>query len=306
MDDKNTTEFCDKLAKASFSEMEAVGKTAHKSGLFAGLSSAEQATVVAATGAELGIPPMASLRGISIVDGKIIMSADMMAAIVWRNLPGAILEVVSTSDEECTVSAARPGRPPITIQWTIADADKAGLTAMKRTKDGREYKSTWHKFPRAMLRARAITEAMRTVFPDQLFGVYAHEEDWREDKADFEAEPTPLAPLVDAKPKPILKSKPKPTTAEPVRVEATVEPPPSRPTPEEQRDWMAEAIERCESMADLEKLGAQIKGMALPQDYVAGLRSAYAIKKSMLNIELKRKNAKELDFSDAEEFDRDL
>jgi hypothetical protein len=52
------------------------------------------------------------------------------------------------------------------VSWTIKDAERAGLTS----------NPTWRKFPRQMLKARCISEAVRAIYPGVLSGLYAPEE----------------------------------------------------------------------------------------------------------------------------------
>lgn len=58
--------------------------------------------------------------------------------------------------------------------WTIAQAKSAGLTG----------KDVWKQYPRAMLRARVISEGIRTVYPGVSVGVYTVEE-----VQDFDSKP---------------------------------------------------------------------------------------------------------------------
>lgn len=125
-----------------------------------------QAMAIVMTGRELGLPPMASLRSIHIVEGKPTMSADLMAGLALSRLPGATFRVLSTTDAECVVLAGRPGQEPTEFRWTIEDARRANLTG----------KGPWKSYPRAMLRARVTSEACRATFPDVLAGVYLPEE----------------------------------------------------------------------------------------------------------------------------------
>jgi hypothetical protein len=54
----------------------------------------------------------------------------------------------------------------VTIEWTFDMAKAAGLTG----------KDIWKQYPRAMLRARVVSEGIRTVYPAVLCGMYAPEE----------------------------------------------------------------------------------------------------------------------------------
>jgi len=126
----------------------------------------EKAIAVAMAGRELGIPMMQAIRSIHIIDGKPTISADLMAALVHKRMPGARLRVTQSTNEVCSVEAGRAGEDVTVFSFTIKDATTAGLT----TKD------VWKKYPRAMLRARCISEAVRAVFPDAFVGVYTPEE----------------------------------------------------------------------------------------------------------------------------------
>jgi hypothetical protein len=85
---------------------------------------------------------------------------------VLRRVPGAVFEVSESTNDRCVVLAARPGRPEHEFAFSMEDAKAAGLTG----------KDNWKKYPRAMLRSRAITEAARAVFPDAVLGTYDPDE----------------------------------------------------------------------------------------------------------------------------------
>ena len=130
------------------------------------INTAEKALAVMQTGKELGIGAMQSLRAIHIIDGKPTMSAELIAGLVLSRIPGAMLRVVETTEERCVVHAARPGHEPTPFVFTMQDAKQAGIAS----------KDNWRKYPRAMLRSRAITEAARAIFPDATMGLYDADE----------------------------------------------------------------------------------------------------------------------------------
>ncbi len=119
-------------------------------------------------GHELGIPPMASLSKIHVIDGRPAMAAELMRATVLRE--GHEVWFEDTTTTRATVCARRKEWPEdrvTRVTWTMDDARKAGL-------DGRQ---NWRKYPRAMLKARASSEICRDVFPDVLGGIsYSIEE----------------------------------------------------------------------------------------------------------------------------------
>ena len=118
---------------------------------------------VVMAGQELGLPPMVSLRGFNVIQGKPVMSADMMGALCLRRSDVcAKLELVESTAVKATYVAQRKGGQPITMSFTIEDAKAANLTN----------KDNWRKYPAAMLRARCVAAICRAVFPDICAGLY--------------------------------------------------------------------------------------------------------------------------------------
>lgn len=130
------------------------------------INTPEKAITIMLAGRELGIGPMQAIRSIHVIDGKPVLSADLMAGLVHQRVRGALLRVVESTNEICTIDAARPGQEPTRFEFSIEDAKAAGLTG----------KDNWKKYPRAMLRARCIAEAARAVFPDAVAGAYVEDE----------------------------------------------------------------------------------------------------------------------------------
>lgn len=71
------------------------------------------------------------------------------------------------TDIECTGVFSHPNGGSLTLTWTIEQARSIGLVKPN---------SGWTKYPRAMLRARCLSEGIRTVFPGCLGNMYAPEE----------------------------------------------------------------------------------------------------------------------------------
>jgi len=130
------------------------------------LDTGNKALAVMIAGRELGVPPMQAVRGIYVVDGKPSLSAELMLALAYQNLPGFKFEVVVSTTELCKVRATRPGGEPAEIAFSIQDAARAGLTAGYN----------WKKYPAQMLRARATSAVLRVTAPDAIRGVYTPEE----------------------------------------------------------------------------------------------------------------------------------
>lgn len=126
----------------------------------------EKALAIALKGRELGLPMMQSITSIHVIDGKPSISAELMAALVFQRLPGAVLQCVETSNLKATYEAGRPGQKLLRMSFTMDDAKSAGVTG----------KDNWRKYPAAMLRARCCSAICRVVFPDAIMGVYTPDE----------------------------------------------------------------------------------------------------------------------------------
>lgn len=118
-------------------------------------------------GQELGLPPMASLRAIHVIDGKPVLAADGMVAAVLGSGKCVYFERVEESDTAVTYETLRVGATkPRRCTWTLEMAKKAGL----------HLKDNWRTYLRAMLASRAKSELARDVYPDVLAGCYTDEE----------------------------------------------------------------------------------------------------------------------------------
>ena len=124
------------------------------------------------TGREMGIGPMQSLRQIHMIDGRPAFSADLMMAKMRAG--GVTVVESSVNDERAYIKAKRKDTgEEAEVEWTKADAEKAGLTGKKN----------WKTYPADMLWARAVGRLARRLGSDLLGGlVYAKEEveDWEE------------------------------------------------------------------------------------------------------------------------------
>ncbi len=120
-----------------------------------------KAMMVSLKGRELGIPVMQSFSHIHIIKGKPTLSAELMMTLIYREHPRAEINFILLTNDCCKIKAKRPGGSFVEFEFSIDDAKRAGLV-----KDG----SGWTKYPRAMLRSRAVSEMARTLFPDALAG----------------------------------------------------------------------------------------------------------------------------------------
>lgn len=118
-------------------------------------------------GQEMGLSPMASLRSFHVIEGKTVLGADGMVALVLGSGKAEYFERVEESDTSVTYETKRVGAlKPRRCTWTLQMAKAAALNA----------KDNWRLYPRAMLASRAKSELARDVYPDVLAGCYTEDE----------------------------------------------------------------------------------------------------------------------------------
>ena len=122
----------------------------------------EQAFLIMATGAELGIPATTALRSIRVQQGKPTLSADLLRSLVLRSPACEYFRCTESTDTKSTWATKRKNHPEESLTWTTADADRAGLLG----------KETYKKYPRQLLNARCSAELARRAYPDVVLGVY--------------------------------------------------------------------------------------------------------------------------------------
>jgi len=158
-----------------------LGKMIAQSGLF-GVKSPDQAAILALEAYHQQRPVTELARRYHVIEGKLSMRSDAMQAEFQADR-GRILWL-ETTREACRAEFSHPdyAPEPVLVEVTFAELDKVGVT---RGKNG--VKDNWRKFPRQMLRARAISEGVRMVHPGIVVGVYSPEE-----VSDFDLREVPL------------------------------------------------------------------------------------------------------------------
>lgn len=143
-------------------------------------------------GQELGLSPMAAIRGIHIIEGKPVLAADTMVALVLRSGLAEYFACIEDTDSSVTYETKRKGSPVAQkLSWTVADTKRAGL----------QLKDNWRTFPRSMMKARAKAALARDVYPDILAGCYDPDEiqvPVREQARPVVAAPIAAEPVEDA------------------------------------------------------------------------------------------------------------
>lgn len=164
-----------------------------------GVESAEDAFARIMTGRSLGMPTMAALRGVYVIEGKPALDAKTkMGVLLSRTDVIEYFRLIETTDEKATYVAKRRGQPEIPFTFTIQMAQAAGL--LDRGKDEAAKKaSNWTRHRAAMLRARASSQLADIVAPDLTLGLSTREE-LEDERGGGEGAPAAAKPPVQAAP----------------------------------------------------------------------------------------------------------
>ena len=151
----------------SFDEIVRIGQAFSASGYFSDAKDAAQAIVKIMAGREMGFGAFASMNGISIIQGKPAVGANLMAAAVKAH-PRYDYRVKALTDAEATIEFYQDGKPLGESSFTAEDAKTAQLAG----------RGNWKTYPRNMLFARAMSNGVRWYVPDVFSGnaVYVPEE----------------------------------------------------------------------------------------------------------------------------------
>lgn len=133
----------------------------------------EEATIAMIFGMEVGLPPIASLQNIAVVNGQPSIWGDAQLALVrssglLKEYKQEYIGTEGTDNFKCIVTVSRSDTgDSIKSEFSVADAKKAGLWG----KIG-----TWSTHPKRMLMYKARAFALRDLFSDILKGLHSVEE----------------------------------------------------------------------------------------------------------------------------------
>lgn len=132
-----------------------LGDVLAKSGYFSDSTQAAQAVVKVMAGQELGFGPVTSMTGIHIIQGKVALGSNILAAAIKRS--GRYNYLVQKLDNDgCTIEFYENGKAIGKSEFTKADAQSAGVLG----------KDNWKKFPRNMYFSRALSNGQKWFCPD--------------------------------------------------------------------------------------------------------------------------------------------
>jgi hypothetical protein len=146
-----------------YADMERMADCIAKSGLF-GVKTQVQALALMLIAQSEGLHPVTAARDYHVIQGRPTLKADTMLARFQA--AGGTVKWNAYTDKAVSATFSHPHGGSVMIEWTIDQAKAAKLTG----------KDVWQQYPRAMLRARVISEGIRTVYPGVLAGMYTPEE----------------------------------------------------------------------------------------------------------------------------------
>ena len=155
------------LDPRSMKEARALATDMHASRLFSAYGNPQSVLATVLAGRELGFQAMASLRAFHVIQGKSVLSAEAIRALVLRSGKAKYFRCTERTPTRATFETKRGDDPPLTLSYTIEEAQTAGTA-----KAG----SGYTKNPADMLVARASAKLARLVYPDVTNGMYAAEE----------------------------------------------------------------------------------------------------------------------------------
>jgi hypothetical protein len=150
-------------------ELQTAANAMHASGYFGDVKSQAQAMVKVLAGAEIGLPPFASMTGIHVVNGKPVIGSNLIATLV-KNDPRYDYRVKQADDTACVIQWYEGGKLVGESSFTRQEAAAGNVDkSWDKDKSAWKEKATWKAFPSDMLFARAISRGARRYAPG-IFG----------------------------------------------------------------------------------------------------------------------------------------
>jgi len=163
-------------------DIQTMAEVAAKSKMF-GFKSTEEAMAIMLLCQAENLHPAIAMRDFHVIQGRPALKADAMLAR-FQQAGGAVKWEVYT-DEQVTGIFSHPQGGTLEVSWLLSKAKLIGIAN----------KDNWKNYPRAMLRARCISEGIRAVYPGCVVGVYTPEETENFSPPRQDQAPLPQAPV---------------------------------------------------------------------------------------------------------------
>jgi hypothetical protein len=141
-----------------YSDLKAIAKDFHESGFFQSIKNPQQALVTIMAGREMGMGPFEAMSNVYVIQGRPAYYAHKYGDMIKRT--GKYnFKVEKLTETECVIDFTENGKSMGKSEFTMEDAKKAGLSG-----------TSWTKYPRNMLYARAMSNGARWYCPDAFNG----------------------------------------------------------------------------------------------------------------------------------------
>ena len=197
-------------SQQSISDLEIMANHFVKSGLF-GIRKIEEAVSLMIIAQAEGRHPGTVASEYHIIQGRPALKADAILAR-FQSANGKV-EWHEYTDECVSGTFSHPAGGSLKVDWDMGRAKAAGLGG----------KDNWKKYPRQMLRARAISDGVRGVYPAVLQGFYTPEEVQDFTSAPVAVSATPIEDKPKRKKAEVIEIVQTPTEVVEAVVEAVVE-----------------------------------------------------------------------------------
>lgn len=232
------------------------------------LQSPESIMVAIEMGMEVGLPPMASMQNIAVINGRPSIWGDAMKGVCEAS--GLVADYCEkevgtpyNDDYGFSCYALRKGREHgSTNTFTVADAKLAQLWGKA---------GPWTQYPKRMLKYRARSFTLRDEFPDVLKGMYSSEEvqDMPPKDIHYEEDATDRgkALLEKIEPKPENHTTGQSEPEQSVKEPENEEPPPDGPGDSENADLQFIQDEMDGRGQDWMQLKDWLRGVGMPENW---------------------------------------
>ena len=144
-------------------DIQTMAEVAAKSKMF-GFKNTEEAMAIMLLCQAENLHPAIAMRDFHVIQGRPALKADAMLARFQQ--AGGKVDWKEYTDEVVTGIFSHPQGGSLEVTWTLSKAKAIGIAN----------KDNWRNYSRAMLRARCVSEGIRSVYPGCVVGVYTPEE----------------------------------------------------------------------------------------------------------------------------------
>lgn len=157
---QSITSRVDVLDGVTFADLVGMGEQLARTGFLPDhIKTGPQFAAIVMTGRELGMSPMRAVRSLQMVKGKVV--EDAASQLARFKAAGGRATFLHLDETRAVLEVTHPNGDKHTETWTIDDAKRAGLLG-----------GMVGKYPKAMLRSRAITAALKSLGWDGAVGAY--------------------------------------------------------------------------------------------------------------------------------------